>query len=167
MSSPFGCSGGVQWRIISVSEGLSSVRDFGGPGTGRKHIQIINDLLAHLDCLTLTLLLLSDNIFFVTENALLLNYLLLLLTVLLLLTPLISFEGQRLRRRSFALAVEHCDFQDIMGVRPETIDHFRLLVGTGLYHPCGLWFSGPAPTVVSPQAFPGQMDLEPKKHTVT
>lgn len=35
ISTPLGCPGGVQWRVISVSDGLSRVRVKGGPGTSK------------------------------------------------------------------------------------------------------------------------------------
>lgn len=143
--TPLGCPGGDQLRVISVSDGLSSIRFMGGPGTNNN----INKQC--LKCIWL------QSHFYTIQS--------ISFPVFLTLTSLVGFEGQWLRVGSLSLAVEHFDAQDIVGVRSEITDHLFILTGPSLYYHSTFWLRSPTPPMVFPGAKPGQVDLDPQNQS--
>lgn len=149
MRTPLGSPGAAQRRIISVSDGLSSIKFMGGPGTSNSTNKL------WLKCFRLkrhyyTILTLSQISLF---------------PVFLILTSLVRFERQRLRVGSLSLAVEYFNGQDIVGVRSEIADHFLLLVGPSPHYHGTFWLSSPPSSMVVPGAKPGQVDLKPQNQS--
>lgn len=123
---PFSWEGGVQWRVISVSEGLDNIKEVGGPGTVGKGWHRSKSICAFLSvCLWpeehkytgfLNLLLFF---FFLTTAS---------------LTSLRRVEGPGFWLGSISLAVEDTNSERIGGIRPQASQNLFLLVSSGCHY---------------------------------